>query len=61
MNNILYFSNKTGDCLRNNPADNRKDKQILRILPGKYMSVDEQCKEMGYIRALRVSGLFVYF
>ncbi|XP_051169328.1 A disintegrin and metalloproteinase with thrombospondin motifs 18-like isoform X3 [Leptopilina boulardi] len=49
-----YLSQDVTKCLRNNPAINRTDKQILRILPGKYKTVDEQCQSKGYSKAYSV-------
>ncbi|XP_043479747.1 zinc metalloproteinase/disintegrin-like [Leptopilina heterotoma] len=34
-------------CVRNNPAENKKNKPLPRILPGQLMSLDEQCKNLG--------------
>lgn len=31
------------------------DKQILRILPGKYLSLHEQCQMRGFTKAVEVS------
>ncbi|XP_051168916.1 venom metalloproteinase antarease TserMP_A-like [Leptopilina boulardi] len=37
-------------CIRNNPAEYKNNKPLSRILPGQIMSLDEQCKNLGYIR-----------
>ncbi|XP_043471269.1 uncharacterized protein LOC122504291 [Leptopilina heterotoma] len=38
-------------CLQNDPGVNRNDNQILRILPGQYITLDEQCQKRGYTYA----------
>ncbi|XP_043482580.1 venom metalloproteinase 3-like [Leptopilina heterotoma] len=48
-----FFSLERAKCLLNNPAVNRSDKQILRILPGKYVTIDEQCQKLGYLEAVK--------
>ena len=37
----MDFRSETAECLHNVP---RVDKPLQRILPGKYMSLDEQCR-----------------
>lgn len=55
--NLLKFfiSSENASCLFNNPAANRTDKQLLRVLPGKYITYDEQCQKLGYQNASSVS------
>lgn len=57
MTNLLkfHFSKEEANCLRNDPSVNRTDEQILRVLPGKLLSLDEQCQRMGYLKAYGVS------
>ncbi|XP_043472670.1 venom metalloproteinase 3-like [Leptopilina heterotoma] len=50
-----FFSHERAKCLLNNPAVNRTDKQILRILPGKYMTIDEQCQKNGFRKAVNMN------
>ncbi|XP_043471292.1 venom metalloproteinase 3-like [Leptopilina heterotoma] len=50
----LTLSKWDARCLNNNPAANRNDEQILRILPGKLMTIDEQCQKSGFSKALDV-------
>lgn len=54
---MKYFSLDIAKCLLNKPRENLNDKQMLRILPGKYMTLDEQCQIMGYVKAYEVSLL----
>ncbi|XP_043468713.1 venom metalloproteinase antarease-like TtrivMP_A [Leptopilina heterotoma] len=37
-------------CVQNNPAEYENNKPLPRILPGQLMSLDQQCKNFGYIR-----------
>ncbi|XP_043470243.1 uncharacterized protein LOC122503677 [Leptopilina heterotoma] len=46
-----FFSQETAKCLLNNPAEHRNDEQMLRILPGKLLPIDEQCRRLGYAKA----------
>ncbi|XP_051169861.1 zinc metalloproteinase-disintegrin-like kaouthiagin-like [Leptopilina boulardi] len=60
----FFFSREDANCLRNNPAVNRKDKQILRILPAKFMTINEQCHKLGFhgafIRENRCESITCY-
>ncbi|XP_043470048.1 uncharacterized protein LOC122503538 isoform X2 [Leptopilina heterotoma] len=50
-----YLSQEEAKCILNNPADRRSDNQILRVLPGQFMTLDEQCQKSGYTRASSVN------
>ncbi|XP_043470752.1 uncharacterized protein LOC122503997 [Leptopilina heterotoma] len=50
-----FLSSKDASCLFNNPAVNRTDKQLLRVLPGKYVTYNEQCQKLGYEKASAVT------
>ncbi|XP_051168528.1 A disintegrin and metalloproteinase with thrombospondin motifs adt-2-like isoform X2 [Leptopilina boulardi] len=42
------LSQKSSSCLRNNPANYKNNYPLQRLLPGQIMSLDEQCKNMGF-------------
>ncbi|XP_051168914.1 venom metalloproteinase BumaMPs1-like [Leptopilina boulardi] len=37
-------------CVQNNPAEYENNNQVPRMLPGEVMTLDQQCKNLGYIR-----------
>ncbi|XP_043462005.1 serine-rich adhesin for platelets-like [Leptopilina heterotoma] len=50
-----FFRQNSSSCFHNNPKLKRNDKQILRILPGKHMTLDQQCQKRGYAKAYEVN------
>ncbi|XP_051160252.1 uncharacterized protein LOC127280914 isoform X37 [Leptopilina boulardi] len=50
-----YLRSEAPKCIRNNPLVNETNEQMLRILPGKFMTIDEQCQRQGYLRAYDVN------
>lgn len=50
---MFYFSEDRAKCLYNDPV--ALGKQVARILPGKVMSLDEQCNKILGTKACNVS------
>ncbi|XP_051168902.1 A disintegrin and metalloproteinase with thrombospondin motifs adt-2-like [Leptopilina boulardi] len=44
------LSQNFAKCVQNNPAEYVNNIQVSRILPGEIMTLDQQCKNDGYIR-----------
>ncbi|XP_051159242.1 venom metalloproteinase 3-like isoform X2 [Leptopilina boulardi] len=53
-----YLRSEGPKCIRNNPLVNEANEQMLRILPGKFMTIDEQCRKYGFLRAYDVNPDF---
>ncbi|XP_051160296.1 A disintegrin and metalloproteinase with thrombospondin motifs 5-like [Leptopilina boulardi] len=53
-----YLRSEGPKCIRNNPLVNETNEQMLRILPGKLMTIDEQCQKYGFLRAYDVNPDF---
>ena len=53
---ILYFSGETATCMYNSPHE---DESLPRVLPGKLLSLDAQCrKDRGTSACFKVSLTF---
>lgn len=50
-----FLSSAEAECLRNDPSTERKDKKLPSILPGKYMSLNKQCKKMGFAKSSAIN------
>ncbi|XP_043472609.1 venom metalloproteinase 3-like [Leptopilina heterotoma] len=50
---ITYFTSLArAECLRNNPAEKMGTEKLTRILPGKLVSLNDQCRKSGFYAAL---------
>ncbi|XP_043473638.1 A disintegrin and metalloproteinase with thrombospondin motifs 1-like [Leptopilina heterotoma] len=49
------LSQYSAQCIRNNPADYENNKPLPRILPGQLMSLDQQCRNLGYAQCYQES------
>ncbi|XP_051160268.1 uncharacterized protein LOC127280917 isoform X2 [Leptopilina boulardi] len=51
-----YFSHKRSKCFKSNTLTKKTEEQVLRILPGKYLTLDQQCEREGYQKAFNVTS-----